>query len=236
MLVQVVALLSLGVLCSSAPTLAPRPNNAGRHSLQEEPLVGLIVRELLQDMQKLNLNEVPTVATVNATVERCMHSHLKTFARTLAALDVRSKLIARKLTVVNNYKHMLPEDGSKITLQEKFLKPIHIKDQICAHSNTKRFIQELKKMTKYQCMQRVEKDMKSLEEICSILKKSSSHDKICCKSAETDFSQFKKGLEEFLKWVNGKKDCSNIVRSELGLYPDGNCVCHDQWKYRKGLL
>lgn len=51
MLVQVVALLGLGVLGSSAP-------------LQEEDsrsFVGLIIRELLQDMKKLNLNAVSSL-------------------------------------------------------------------------------------------------------------------------------------------------------------------------------
>lgn len=52
MLVQVVALLSLGVLCSSAPTQG--------HSSRE--LVGSIIQEVLQDMQKLNLNAVSPFA------------------------------------------------------------------------------------------------------------------------------------------------------------------------------
>lgn len=38
-----------------------------------------------------------------------MHSHLKTFASTLAALDTRSKVIARKLTRLNTYKNILPK-------------------------------------------------------------------------------------------------------------------------------
>ncbi|KAM9603570.1 uncharacterized protein ACIBXB_002805 isoform 2-T2 [Morphnus guianensis] len=116
MLVQVVALLSLGVLCSSAPLQATGPTSASRHSPQEERsrvLVGLIIREVLQDMQKLNLSAVPTVVTVNAMVERCMQSHLKTFASTLAALNTPSKLIARKLTIINTYKNIVPEDLDK---------------------------------------------------------------------------------------------------------------------------
>ncbi|KAM9603571.1 uncharacterized protein ACIBXB_002805 isoform 3-T3 [Morphnus guianensis] len=106
MLVQVVALLSLGVLCSSAPLQATGPTSASRHSPQEERsrvLVGLIIREVLQDMQKLNLS----------AVERCMQSHLKTFASTLAALNTPSKLIARKLTIINTYKNIVPEDLDK---------------------------------------------------------------------------------------------------------------------------
>lgn len=61
MLVQAVAFLSLGLLCSSAPMMATGPTDAGRHSPQEErsrALVGLIVREVIQDMEKLNLNAV----------------------------------------------------------------------------------------------------------------------------------------------------------------------------------
>ncbi|PKU33993.1 interleukin 3 precursor [Limosa lapponica baueri] len=114
MLVQAVALLSLGVLCSSAPMQATGPTDPGRHSSQEErsrALVGLIIREVLHDMQKLNLNAVSTVVSVNATVERCMHSHLKTFAATLAALDKPGKAIARKLDKV--YKNVLPKGTSK---------------------------------------------------------------------------------------------------------------------------
>lgn len=55
MLVQVVALLGLGVLGSSA-------------ALQEErsrTLVGLIIQELLQDMKKLNLNAVSSLLLNN---------------------------------------------------------------------------------------------------------------------------------------------------------------------------
>lgn len=61
MLVQVLALLSLGALSSSAPTRATRPTSAGSPSPQEErsrALVGLIIQEILQDMQKLQLNTV----------------------------------------------------------------------------------------------------------------------------------------------------------------------------------
>lgn len=61
MLVQVLALLSLGALSSSAPTQATRPTSTGSPSPQEErsrALVGLIIQEILQDMQKLKLNTV----------------------------------------------------------------------------------------------------------------------------------------------------------------------------------
>uniref|UniRef100_A0A672TW34 Interleukin-7 n=1 Tax=Strigops habroptila TaxID=2489341 RepID=A0A672TW34_STRHB len=110
-----------------------------------------------------------------------------------------------------------------------------INKQICAHNNTEQFIEELKKIPRCKCMKRVEKDMKKLEENCSILKKSSFNDERCSQMAKTDFSQFKESLKEFLRWVNGKK-CSNIVGSELGLYPGGKCSCHDPGKYSKGLL
>ncbi|KAJ7406809.1 hypothetical protein BTVI_64689 [Pitangus sulphuratus] len=110
MLVQVLALLGLGVLGSSAPTGPTRDELQDQHS---RALVGLILRELLQDMKKLSLNAVPSVVTVNATVERCMHSHLKTFVSTLAALNTRSKFIARKLDSVSIYKNILPQDLDK---------------------------------------------------------------------------------------------------------------------------
>lgn len=45
-----------------------------------------------------------------------MHSHLKTFAGTLAALDRPSKVIARKLAVVNAYKNILP----KVSLARRY--------------------------------------------------------------------------------------------------------------------
>ncbi|KAJ7426949.1 hypothetical protein WISP_10990 [Willisornis vidua] len=115
MLVQVVALLGLGVLVlgSSAPLRAPSPASPRVGSAQDErarTLVGLIIRELLQDMKRLNFNAVPSVVTVNATLERCMHSHLKTFASTLATLNTPSRVIARKLTRVGIYKNILPKD------------------------------------------------------------------------------------------------------------------------------
>ncbi|RLW02994.1 hypothetical protein DV515_00006952, partial [Chloebia gouldiae] len=56
---------------------------------------------------------VPSLVTVNATVERCMHSHLKTFISTLTALDIHSKVIARKLTRLDTYRNILPKDLDK---------------------------------------------------------------------------------------------------------------------------
>ncbi|XP_009889655.1 PREDICTED: uncharacterized protein LOC104292030 [Charadrius vociferus] len=306
MLVQVVALLSLGLLCSSAPMPATGPTGAGRYSPQEErsrALVGLIIREVLQDMQKLNLNAVPSVVTVNATVERCMHSHLKTFSGTLAALDRPSKVIARKLATVNAYKNILPKivsrghlrglsgeaQSGRLTalrcphtlsgsaevcsgvssyflplketphvqnkaksaiidemlcllkaeneaINESFSKPLYIKNRSCAHYNTKNFIKELEKIPTCKCMKTVEQDMIQLEKTCPMLKKPSSNDSRCSEMTQTNFTRFKESLEEFLKWINGKQNCSNIVRSESGLYPDGKCHCPDLWKSHQGVL
>lgn len=53
---------------------------------------------------------------------------------------------------------------------------------------------------------------------------------------KTDFSEFKESLKEFLKWVNEKQNCNDIVGSELGLYLGGKCSCPDPWRYHKGLL
>ncbi|XP_053847459.1 uncharacterized protein LOC128815087 [Vidua macroura] len=247
MLVQVVALLALGLLGSSAP-------------LQEErsrTLVGLIIQELLQDIKKLNLNAVPSLVTVNATVERCMHSHLKTFTSTLTALDTHSKFIARKLTRLDTYRNILPKketprllNETKYSLvdemlcllkaenrriQEKFSIPVHIKERSCAHKTTEIFIHELKKIHKCPCMRRVEKDMEKLEKTCNILKKSSFNNNSCLKKANTGFSKFKESLEEFLRWVNEKLDCRKVGRGELGLYLDGECSCPDSWKSHQGL-
>ncbi|RMB96798.1 hypothetical protein DUI87_26865 [Hirundo rustica rustica] len=328
MLVQVVALLGLGVLGSSAQLQEERSRN----------LVGLIIRELLQDMKKLNLNAVPSLVTVNATVERCMHSHLKTFASTLTALDTHSKFIAKKLTRLNAYKNILPKSNTmeaggnaatylegfiealknskesveqrlivlnlrkiqsygesctgwmpllsltmsylnhlitfgkyyirvqvslmkkqtfpaheeeklqlppetadlhSIVIQinyarEKFLTPLDVKRLSCAHNNTELFIRGLEKIDKRTCMRKVAKDMEKLEKICDILKKSSSHDESCW-NAETRFSKFKENLQEFLRWVNGKVDCSSVGRSEMTLYLDGKCSCRDLWKSLQGL-
>uniref|UniRef100_A0A8V5GHX1 Uncharacterized protein n=1 Tax=Melopsittacus undulatus TaxID=13146 RepID=A0A8V5GHX1_MELUD len=107
---------------------------------------------------------------------------------------------------------------------------------LCAHSNTEQFIDELKKIPRCKCLKTVEKDMKRLEENCSGLKKSSSHDRRCSEMVKTDFLEFKESLKEFLKWVNEKQNCSDIVGSELGLYPGGKCSCPDPWRYHKGLF
>uniref|UniRef100_A0A8C3MWP8 Uncharacterized protein n=1 Tax=Geospiza parvula TaxID=87175 RepID=A0A8C3MWP8_GEOPR len=102
-----------------------------------------------------------------------------------------------------------------------------IKNQECAHKNTEIFIHELKKLHKWTCMKRVEKDMEELEKNCRILKK-----------ANTDFSEFKESLEEFLRWVNEKLNCRNVGRSEFYLINrnlDGECSCHDPRKSYRAL-
>ncbi|XP_055574340.1 uncharacterized protein LOC129736629 [Falco cherrug] len=106
----------------------------------------------------------------------------------------------------------------------------------CAHKTTEKFIHELKRIPKWTCMKTVEKDMEELENKCSILKKSSSNDKSCSDTAKTSFSQFKESLKEFLRWVNEKQDCSNIVRNESNFFLDSKCSCPDPWDHRKGLL
>ncbi|XP_009864599.1 PREDICTED: uncharacterized protein LOC104271585 [Apaloderma vittatum] len=284
MLVQVVALLSLGVLHISVPM----PTGTTRHS------VGSIIQEVLESLQKLNLKEVPSLATVNTTVERCMRSHLETFAASLENLNTQSKLIVRQLNVINKSESIPPKDlgeecktvqvpgqvfletlesflrllseafsyflplketphlqnktksiidemlclleAEKDPINEEFSKPLHIKSKSCAHYNTEKFIKELKKIPQHPCMKIVEKCMRKLEEKCSILKKSSPKDERCSDKAETDFSRFKESLEEFLKWVNQKQNCSNIMRNDLYLYLDDKCSCLDSWKYHKGLL
>uniref|UniRef100_A0A8C0ZEC3 Interleukin-7 n=1 Tax=Cyanistes caeruleus TaxID=156563 RepID=A0A8C0ZEC3_CYACU len=65
--------------------------------------------------------------------------------------------------------------------------------------------------------------------------KSSSNDKSCLKKAKTNFSQFKESLQEFLRWVNEKFNCSSIGRSNSALYLDGKCSCQDPWKSHRGL-
>ncbi|XP_076206536.1 uncharacterized protein LOC143166209 [Aptenodytes patagonicus] len=126
--------------------------------------------------------------------------------------------------------------AEKGPINKQFSKPVHIKNQNCAHNTTETFICELEKIPPSTCMKKVKQDMEKLEKECSILKKSSSNDEKCSEKKKTSFSRFKESLEEFLKWVNEKHDCKNIVRSELGLYLDGKCSCPDLWKYRKGLL
>ncbi|OWK60328.1 hypothetical protein RLOC_00007993 [Lonchura striata] len=420
MLLQVVALLGLGVLGSSA-------------QLQEErsrTLVGLIIRELLQDVQKLNLNAVPSLVTVNATVERCMQSHLKTFISTLTALDIHSKVIARKLTRLDTYRNILPKGNSflaaacpchvcsavkeeelSLVTAESFplpsllwrapspekLRRIHVHQEdwdggkaqkempgfsrrdgvstsidstgvlraLPGHDNPNSFITaptalisilhpvpgtgkvlkhpeteanipkdaaplstgracpdnalfketievlpklkskgsseivplnnvmktggnaatylegfiEALKNSKESVEQRhiilklkmiqaygesctgwmkeiprlLNKTKYSLidEMLCLLkaenglitkkfsipfhVKKSSLNDNSCLKKAKSSFSKFKESLEDFLRWVNEKLHCRNVGRSELGLYLDGECSCHDSWKSHRGL-
>lgn len=66
LLVQVVAVLSLGMLCSSAPLQAAAPTAASSHVPQEKrsrDLVVLIIQEVLQDKRKLNLNAVSSLVS-----------------------------------------------------------------------------------------------------------------------------------------------------------------------------
>lgn len=48
-------------------------------------------------------------SSLSLQVERCMHSHLKTFASTLKTLDIHSKLTATKLVQLKNYKNFIPK-------------------------------------------------------------------------------------------------------------------------------
>uniref|UniRef100_A0A8C8AB46 Interleukin-7 n=1 Tax=Otus sunia TaxID=257818 RepID=A0A8C8AB46_9STRI len=139
-----------------------------------------------------------------------------------------------KYTIIDEMLCLLEAENDPI--KEQFSKPLHVKSQGCAHYNTEKFIHELKKIPTCKCMKIVEKDMKKLEQNCSILKKSSSNDRSCLVTAKTNFSRFKESLEEFLKWVNQKQECNIIMRSESGSYPDNECTCPDLWKYSKGLL
>ncbi|XP_009930719.2 uncharacterized protein LOC104327509 [Opisthocomus hoazin] len=139
-----------------------------------------------------------------------------------------------KHAIIDEMLCLLEAENESINVQ--FSKPLHVKNQNCAHTNTEKFIHELKKISSCKCMKTVERDMRKLQEKCSILKKSSSNDERCSETTKTNFSRFKESLEEFLKWVNEKQNCSNITRGESGLYPDSKCSCPDPWKYSKGLL
>ncbi|XP_010135240.1 PREDICTED: uncharacterized protein LOC104494143 [Buceros rhinoceros silvestris] len=88
-----------------------------------------------------------------------------------------------------------------------------LNNERCAHNNAEKFILELKKIRSCKCMEIVGQDMKILEVKCPILKKTSSNDKKCSDNKNTDFSQFKESLEEFLKWLNHKQACHNIART-----------------------
>ncbi|XP_074694452.1 uncharacterized protein LOC141929171 [Strix aluco] len=128
-------------------------------------------------------------------------------------------------TIIHEIICLLKAENDPIKV--KFSKPLLITSQGCAHYNTEKFIHELKKISAYKCMETVEKDMKKLEQNCSILKKSSSKDENCPVMSNINFSRFKESLEEFLKWVNQKQECNMIMRSESGLYPDKKCTCSD---------
>ncbi|CAN8189873.1 unnamed protein product [Coccothraustes coccothraustes] len=126
-------------------------------------------------------------------------------------------------------------EGENELIKVNFSTPVYVKKLSCAHNNTEIFIHELKKIQKLTCMRRVEKDMEVLEKKCIVLKKSSFNKKSCSKKINTDFSEFRESLEEFLRWVNEKLDCRNVGRSDLGLYLDGECSCHDPWKSHRAL-
>ncbi|KAM6056218.1 uncharacterized protein VSU04_010332 [Chlamydotis macqueenii] len=132
-----------------------------------------------------------------------------------------------KYSIINEILCLLKAENA--TINGEFSRPLHIKSQACAHNNTEKFIHELEKISTRKCIKIVEKDMKRLEEKCPILKKSSSSDEKCLEVATTSFLKFKESLEEFLNWVNHKQGCSNMTRSESGLYLDGKCNCADLW-------
>uniref|UniRef100_H0YSX5 Interleukin-7 n=1 Tax=Taeniopygia guttata TaxID=59729 RepID=H0YSX5_TAEGU len=138
-----------------------------------------------------------------------------------------------KYSLIDEMLCLLKAEHGLIT--KKFSIPFHVKKLSCAHKNTEIFIHELKRIHERQCMRRVEKDMEKLERNCDVLEKSSLNDNSCLKKANSGFSKFKESLEDFLRWVNGKLDCRNVGRSELGLYLDGECSCHDSWKSHRGL-
>ncbi|OPJ88217.1 hypothetical protein AV530_008212 [Patagioenas fasciata monilis] len=139
-----------------------------------------------------------------------------------------------KYAIIDEMLCLLRAEKESINVQ--FSTPLHIKNQSCAHNITEKFIRELRRIPGCRCMKRVEKDMERLEKNCTILKKSSSKDGRCSQSRKTDFTLFKESLEEFLQWVNQKQYCSNVVRTELSLYPDDKCSCSDPWKYHKALF
>ncbi|KAM6055421.1 uncharacterized protein LJ206_015725 [Theristicus caerulescens] len=149
-------------------------------------------------------------------------------------LPLKEMLHLQNMSIIDEMLCLL--EAEKDAINEHFFKPLHIKNENCAHCNAKTFIHELKKIPPCKCLKTVEKDMEKLEKDCSILKKSSSNDETCSEMEKTGFSQFKKSLEEFLKWVNQNQFCSKIMRRASGLYPDGKCICSNPWKYRKGLL
>uniref|UniRef100_A0A8C9NB81 Interleukin-7 n=1 Tax=Serinus canaria TaxID=9135 RepID=A0A8C9NB81_SERCA len=143
------------------------------------------------------------------------------------------RLLNASYSLVDEMLCLLEDENEGI--KENFSTPLHVKEPYCAHSNTEIFIHELKKIQNLTCMRRVEKDMEELEKKCNVLKKSSSKKKSCSKKANTNFSEFRESLEEFLRWVNEKLDCRSVGRSELDLYLDGACRCHDPWKSHRAL-
>uniref|UniRef100_A0A8C0BK89 Uncharacterized protein n=1 Tax=Buteo japonicus TaxID=224669 RepID=A0A8C0BK89_9AVES len=126
----------------------------------------------------------------------------------------------------------LPLIDEMLCLLEAEKDPIN--NQSCARYNTKKFIHELGKIPMCNCLKTVKAGMEKLEENCPILKKPSRG--ACSEDAITNFSLFKKRLEEFLKWVNQKQNCNNITTSESDLYSHCNCSCPALWKYGKGLF
>nr|XP_005483636.1 uncharacterized protein LOC102060734 [Zonotrichia albicollis] len=130
-------------------------------------------------------------------------------------------------------------EGENARIKVNLSTPVYVKKPDCAPKNAEIFIHGLKKLHKWTCMKKVEKDMEELEKNCSIFKKS-SFNKSCSKKSNTDFSEFKASLEEFLRWINQKQNCKNVGRSKFSFYPvnrnlDGKCSCHDPWKSHQAL-
>ncbi|KAF4802259.1 hypothetical protein TURU_027373 [Turdus rufiventris] len=116
-----------------------------------------------------------------------------------------------------NPENNMMENGENVALYlEGFIEALKNSKE-----NVKEIVRKLKKIQSY-------------GESCTGWMKSSSNDESCSK-AETDFSKFKESLQEFLKWVNEKLDCKSVGKSNLGLYMNGKCRCHDPWKSHRGL-
>uniref|UniRef100_A0A493SXT7 Interleukin-7 n=1 Tax=Anas platyrhynchos platyrhynchos TaxID=8840 RepID=A0A493SXT7_ANAPP len=137
-----------------------------------------------------------------------------------------------KTTLIKEIICLLNSTNTSSNVNNFPLPPPQITD--CAHNNTDEFIEELKNPNRSTCMIAVSKQMKKLENICSVLKEKTAHENNC-KSEEVDFPTFKEQLKRFLEWVNEKLTCNSTVRNEVDM-DVYNCSLNCWQRYHKRWL
>ncbi|OXB57301.1 hypothetical protein ASZ78_000519 [Callipepla squamata] len=112
--------------------------------------------------------------------------------------------------------------------KEKLTTPTCIKSTSCACDNTEEFIHQLNRF-KSPCMKIVTKDLITLRDNCLIMKNKSHGNS--CTEIRADFSKFRSNLEEFLKWLSQRNNCTSIMRDEVDLYGYSESSCSQLQKH-----